>query len=55
MGYEDNEQEIDLIAMLFDALYKWRSILVAGLIGALLLGAYKYWSVTRNLSRQSEN
>lgn len=47
MGYEDNEQEIDLKAMLFDALYRWRSILVAGLIGALLLGAYKYWSVNK--------
>lgn len=47
MGYEDNEQEIDLIAMLFDALYKWRSILLAGLIGALLLGAYKYWNVNK--------
>lgn len=47
MGYEDNEQEIDIVAMLFDALYKWRSILLAGLIGALLLGAYKYWSVTK--------
>lgn len=47
MGYEDNEQEIDLKAMFFDALYRWRSILVAGLIGALLLGAYKYWSVNK--------
>lgn len=47
MGYEDNEQEIDLKAMLFDALYRWRSLLLAGLIGALLLGAYKYWSVNK--------
>ena len=47
MGYEENEQEIDLKAMFFDALYRWRSILVAGLIGALLLGAYKYWSVNK--------
>ena len=44
MRYEENEQEIDLKAMFFDALYRWRSILLAGLILAVLLGAYKYWS-----------
>ena len=44
MGYEDNEQEIDLKEMFFNALYRWRSLLLAGLILAVLLGAYKYWS-----------
>ena len=44
MGYEENEQEIDLKAMFFDALYRWRRILLAGLILAVFLGAYKYWS-----------
>ena len=43
MGYEDNEQEIDLKEMLFNALYRWRSLLLAGLILAVLLGAFKFW------------
>ena len=46
MGYEENEHEIDLKAMLFDVLYRWRRILVAGLIGALLFGVYKFWDVS---------
>lgn len=45
MGYEDNEQEIDLKEMFFYALYKWRSLLIAGLIGAVLLGAYQCYSI----------
>ncbi len=45
MGYEETEHEIDLKAMLFDVLYRWRKILIAGLIGALLFGVYKFWDV----------
>lgn len=48
MGYEDNEQEIDLKAMFFDALHHWRSILLAGLIGALLLGGWKGFEAFKN-------
>ena len=36
------ETEIDLRDLFFDLLYHWRSILIAALIGALLLGAYQY-------------
>lgn len=43
MGYEDNEQEIDLKEMFFNAIYRWRSLLLAGLILAVLLGAFKFW------------
>ncbi|MBR1820717.1 MAG: hypothetical protein IJ769_03755 [Clostridia bacterium] len=42
----DYEQEIDLRDLFFDILYHWRSILVAALIGAILLGAYQYMSIT---------
>lgn len=45
MGYEENEQEIDLKELLFEALYKWRSLILAGIIGAILLGAYQCYSI----------
>lgn len=41
------ETEIDLKDLFFELLYKWRSILVAALIGAILLGAFQYYSVYR--------
>ena len=36
------EREIDLKDLFFDLVYRWRSILVAALIGAVLLGAFQY-------------
>ncbi|MBR3053113.1 MAG: hypothetical protein IKG59_03190 [Firmicutes bacterium] len=39
------EQEIDLKDLFFHLLYRWRSLLVAALIGAILLGAYQYLSI----------
>lgn len=48
MGYEDNEQEIDIKEMFFHALYRWRSILLAGLVGALILGAWKCYGIVKN-------
>lgn len=36
------EQEIDLKDLFFDLVYHWRSILVAALIGAVLLGVFQY-------------
>lgn len=47
MGNDDNEQGIDLKEMLFNALRHWRSILVAGLAGALLLGAWKGYGLVQ--------
>lgn len=40
------EQEIDLKDLFFHLLYRWRSILVAALIGAILLGTYQYLNLT---------
>lgn len=39
------EPEIRLKDVFFEILYRWRSILVAAIIGALLLGGYQYYSV----------
>lgn len=38
---------INLKDLFFELLYKWRSILIAALIGAVLLGAYQYYSITK--------
>lgn len=35
-------REIELKDLFFDLLYRWRSILIAALIGAVLLGAFQY-------------
>jgi len=43
-GYES---EIDLKDLLFHILYKWRILLIAGLIGSILLGGYKFFCNTR--------
>ena len=43
MGYENSEHEIDLKALFFEMLYRWRSLLLAGLVLAVLLGAFKFW------------
>lgn len=39
------EREIDLKDLFFHLLYRWRSLLAAALIGAILLGAYQYLSI----------
>lgn len=38
----NNEREIDLIDLIFFVLEKWRLYVLAGCIGLVLLGAYKY-------------
>ena len=45
------EPEIKLRDCLFHVLYRWRSILAAALIGALVLGGYTWW---QNRNRKSE-
>ena len=45
------EQEIDLKDLFFDVLYHWRSILIAALVGAVLLGAYQHFSIARTHSQ----
>ena len=42
---KDYEQEINLRDLFFHLCYRWRSILAAALIGAILLGAYQYYSI----------
>ena len=42
---KDYEQEIDLKDLFFQLLYCWRSILVAALIGAVLMGSYRILSI----------
>ena len=39
------ELEIDLRDLFFHLLYRWRSLLVAALIGAILVGSYQYISI----------
>ena len=39
------EQEIDFRDLFFHLLYRWRSILVAALIGAILLGTYQFFNL----------
>ncbi len=41
MYTEDYEQEIDLKDLLFVLLYRWRILLLAAVVGAVLLGGYK--------------
>ncbi len=40
------KQEIDLKTLIFHLLYRWRSLLLAAVIGAVLLGVYQYWTVS---------
>ncbi len=39
--------EINLKDLFFHILYRWRSILIAALIGALVLCGYQYWSIKK--------
>ena len=41
-GYNNYEREIDLKDLLFSILYRWRNLLLAGLIGMALIGGYKF-------------
>lgn len=41
-GYNNYEHEIELKDLLFSILYRWRSLLLAGLIGMALIGGYKF-------------
>lgn len=41
------ETKIAIKDLFFELLYKWRSILLAALIGAILVGAFQYYSVYR--------
>ena len=41
----DYEQETNLRDLFFDVAYRWRSLLVAALIGAVLLGTFQYVSL----------
>ena len=41
------EKEIDLRDLFFHLCYRWRSILIAALIGAVLLGTYQYYSINK--------
>lgn len=41
----DYEAELDLKDLFFHVLYRWRSCLVAALIGALLLGSFQYFKL----------
>lgn len=43
----DYEMEISLKDLFFHLLYRWRSILVAALVGAILLGGYQYMNLTQ--------
>lgn len=45
-GYETQEESIDLRELIMELLHKWKSILVAVLIGAVLMGCYRYFCVT---------
>ena len=48
---QDYENEINLKDVFFAVLYRWRSILAAALIGAVLLGVYQYVGL-ENVHRQ---
>lgn len=41
-GYDSYEAEIDLVDLIFHVFTRWRSILIAGLCGLVLLGGYKF-------------
>ena len=43
MNYENKERELNLKALFFCVVRKWRQVLVVALIFALLLGGYKGW------------
>ena len=43
----DYEKEISLKDLFFHLLYRWRSILVAALVGAILLGGNQYMNLTQ--------
>lgn len=45
------EPEIRLRDVFFELLYHWRSILIAAIVGALLLGGYQYYSIASVHSR----
>lgn len=44
----DYESEINLKGLFFHVLYRWRSILIVALVGAVLLGGYKYLSMNKS-------
>lgn len=47
-GYNNYEHEIDLKDLLFSILYRWRILLLAGLIGWVLIGGYKFATSYKN-------
>lgn len=50
------EREISLIDLVFEILLKWRMIVVAMVIGAVLLGGYSYWQSAKTINtEQSQN
>ena len=54
MDYNDTyEQEIDLKELMFAVLHKWKTILAAAVVLALILGGYKGISGYRHESDQS--
>ena len=44
---EYNEREIDLKDLFFHVLYRWRSIIIIALVGALLACAWQFFSIAR--------
>lgn len=44
---KDYEPEIKLRDIFFHILYRWRSILIAAILGAIILGGYQYLSVKK--------
>ena len=46
------EQEIELKDLIFHILYRWRSCIIAALIGAVLLGGFRYVKNLRRISAQ---
>lgn len=42
------ESEINLKGLFFHVLYRWRSILIVALFGAVLLGGYRYLSMSKS-------
>lgn len=50
------EREISLIDLMFEILLKWRIIVVAMIIGAVLLGGYSHWQSAKTINeQQSQN
>ena len=52
---KDYEREISLRDLFFHILYKWRSILAAALIGAILLGGYTYFGNRSKTSKEASS